>query len=156
MERGDISCFLLPTERFFIVLPQAVVVEIVRRPELTEAEEPTGWYKGQFNWRCESVALVSIEALCVAPASTHTTGSLIAIMHALQEDSTMRFYALALRAIPRSVSLSPNSLVEVSEKQINCEYISSESILEGLEVVIPNLKRIELKIRQQLERRGSM
>lgn len=149
MDGHSISCFLFPAGSFTIVLPQAVVVEIVKRPELSEKAINTGWYKGQFNWRSESVALVSIEELCAASVRDQISGSLIAILHALQEDSKLRFYAIELRAIPRSVSIGQNSLTDVSDKVVNCNYIAGETLFENYRVLIPNLRNIERKVQQQ-------
>lgn len=150
MQGRSLSCFLFPTKDFAIVLPQAVVVEIAQKPKLVSMGKPSGWYKGQFNWRSESVALVSVEGLCAVPVNDQATGSLIAVLHALREDSDLRFYAIELRAIPRSVSLGPNSLADVTDKMTNCDYISSEILFEDRRIVIPNLKNIERKLQQHI------
>ncbi len=152
MEERKLGCFLFPCKDFFIVLPQAVVVEIVQRPKLSREGGLSGWYKGQFNWRSQRVALVSIEELCAVQGHDQTTGSLIAVLHALRDDTDMQFYAFQLQAIPRTVSLDANSLNEASDREINCDYISSESLIEDHRVVIPNLKRIEREIQQRIDR----
>lgn len=149
MAERSLSCFLFPAEGFAIVLPQAVVVEIVQMPKLTGERAPSGWYKGQCDWRSESVVLVSIEELCAAPVSNQTSSSLIAVLHALREDSDLRFYAIELRAMPRSVTLDPNSFTDVSDKKMNCDYVSSETLFENYRIVVPNLKNIERKVQQK-------
>ncbi len=49
------------------------------------------------------------------------------------------------------MSRGPNSLIEAPEKQMSCDYISSETLLEGYRIVIPDLKRIEREIQKQVE-----
>jgi chemotaxis signal transduction protein len=151
MEERNLGCFLFPTEELFIVLPQAAVVEIVQQPELSDERGPSAWFKGKFVWRSQHVALVSLEEMCALQTRRQATGSLIAVLHVLREDTDMPFYAFQLGGIPRSVSLGPNSLIEATDREINCDYISSESLIEGYRVVIPNLKRIEREIQQQVE-----
>lgn len=149
-----INGLLLPMKGFYVIVPQSAVAEIASKPEIVDKEGSVGWFKGVFSWRSEVVAVVSIEELCFRQYDQRHAASRIVILHALEDILEADFYALELAAIPRPVSLEPNSLT-LSLKDIGeNEYIASSVLVNGYEAIIPDLKRIERRIQDQMDTRG--
>lgn len=149
-----INSLLLPMKGFYVILPQSAVVEIARKPELIDTEGSAGWFKGVFNWRSEVVAVVSFEELCSWQSDQQDAGSRIVILHALEGVLDVDFYALELQAVPRPLSLEPDSLT-VSENVVHGnECIASNVLVNGLDAIIPDLQGMERRIQGQMDRRA--
>lgn len=142
-----ISSLILPMREFYLILPQANIVEITQQPTIVEAQKTAGWFKGMFDWRSEPVALVSFAGLCGWRSDDlREQRSTIAILHTLGEVLELSFYAFEIQGIPRPVSLGAESL-KVAEKVVNASNCAaSQVLLGGQRAVIPDLERIERRI----------
>jgi chemotaxis signal transduction protein len=139
---------------FYVILPQSAVAEIACKPDSIDNEAGEGWFKGVFSWRSELVAVASIEELCSLRSDQQQSGLRIVILHALEDVLEADFYALQLQAIPRPVTLDSNSLTVSTQVVEDNEYISSSVLVNGYNAVIPNLKMIERRIQEQIDKRG--
>lgn len=146
-----INSLLLPMNGFHIILPQSMVAEITHRPELTSAKDDSAdWLQGFFLWRSEQVPLISFEGLCEMEDSRTRSSMRIAVIHALEEISSLVFYAFELRAIPHPLTLRHDSLQSARDNAGGCNYIAANALFGGHKAVIPDLKRIERKLSEQL------
>lgn len=147
-----INGLLLPMKGFYILLPQSAVVEITRKPDLVVVENSSEWFKGVFNWRSEEIAVVSLEELCDHRVDTHeNSGSRIVILHALDDRTNIDFYALELYGVPHPISLNANSVAYSTDGVEKKEWIASNVLINGQDVIIPNLQWIEYSIQSQLK-----
>ncbi|MCP4409519.1 MAG: hypothetical protein GY807_17565 [Gammaproteobacteria bacterium] len=150
-EPQTISSLLLPMREFYLILPQANIVEIIQQPAIVETKEMTAWFKGEFEWRSETVALVSFTGLCGwRTDNQQETRPKVAILHTLGDVLKLRFYAFEMWGIPRSVSLGANSLTIAKEVAHTSDCVANHVLFGGQRAMVPDLERIEHRIQEQL------
>jgi len=57
-----IKCVIFTLRKENVILPNALVAEIISVKELGEAIDAPGWYLGKMNWRGSEIPLLSYEA----------------------------------------------------------------------------------------------
>jgi chemosensory pili system protein ChpC len=145
-----VNSLLLPLIGSNIILPQPTVAEIVQDPQVTEIEGSDHWIKGTVNWRTKQIPLISFEALCGQEVSERGNLHRIAVLYALEGFDTLKFYSLELQAIPRPVTVKPDTLEQIQQDSNGCRAIASEVLVGGQSAVIPNLVWVEQNITENM------
>ena len=113
----DLSAILLPVTGKLLVVPSAMVAEIIKRRELTRPELAPDWLLGHVKWHHERVPVLSFESLNEDAIADAESGSRIVIFAALAEPDQLaiRHYALLTRGVPNLLRLTPEDLHEEAE-----------------------------------------
>jgi len=62
LDTQTIKCVILTLRKENVIVPNALVAEIISVKDVQETENAPGWYLGRMNWRGTEVPLVSFEA----------------------------------------------------------------------------------------------
>jgi len=108
----DISAVLLPVTGQLLVVPSAMVAEIIKRRELVAPAGAPDWLLGHVKWHQQRVPVLSFESLNGSPNADASSGSRIVIFGALAEPDQLavRHYALLTRGVPNLLRLTPEDL----------------------------------------------
>ena len=108
----DLSALLLPVTGQLLVVPSAMVAEIIKRRELAAPADAPDWLLGHVKWHQERVPVISFESLNDDPIADPASGSRIVIFSALGEPEHMplRHYALLTRGVPNLLRLTPEDV----------------------------------------------
>ena len=111
----DISAILLPVTGQLLVVPSAMVAEIIKRRDLQQPPDAPDWLLGHVKWHHERVPVISFESLNEDAIADPGSGSRIVIFAALAEPEqlSVRHYALLTRGVPNLLRLTPDDLHEV-------------------------------------------
>ncbi len=149
-EHDALQTLLLPLDGFHLVLPQPAVAEIARRPDIRPAAGAARWLVGIFTWRAEQVPLISFELMSGEAAAAGDKSRHVAILPALGDDSSLVYYALELKGIPRPALLTPASLTPTMAAERPNGVIAADTMIAGQRVVVPALEQIERLVGEQL------
>lgn len=110
---SEIRGLLVPLSGEQLLLPNAMVAEVVNYQAPQPIEDAPDWLKGYVAWRGEIVPLVSVERLTGAaePAPGHRAR--IVVCTTLGRHSRLSYVGLVARAIPRLVRVTSSNLVAV-------------------------------------------
>ena len=113
----DISAVLLPMTGQLLIVPSAMVAEIIKRRDLVQPPGAPDWLLGQVKWHQVRVPVISFESLNDDAITDPASGSRIVIFAALSEPELMpvRHYALLTRGVPNLLRLTPEDLHEIPE-----------------------------------------
>ena len=106
----DLSALLLPMTGQLLVVPTAVVAEIIKRRELHPPEGAPAWLLGHVKWHQAMVPVLSFEALNGQAVAEEDSGSRIVIIATLDGQSVQRHYALLTRGVPNLLRLTPEDI----------------------------------------------
>jgi chemosensory pili system protein ChpC len=111
----DISAVLLPVTGQLLVVPSAMVAEIIKRRELVPPQDAPAWLLGHVKWHQERVPVISFESLNGEAIADAASGSRIVIFGALGEPEHMpvRHYAMLARGVPNLLRLTPADMQAV-------------------------------------------
>jgi len=138
----DLSALLLPVTGQLLVVPTAVVAEIIKRRELHAPEGAPAWLLGHVKWHQAAVPVVSFEALNGQAVAEEDSGSRIVIIATLDGQSVLRHYALLTRGVPNLLRLTPEDILPAeSLVQGVAEHMKVQ--VHGQAAAIPDLDYIE-------------
>jgi chemotaxis signal transduction protein len=111
----DLSAVLLPVTGQLLVVPSALVAEIIKRRELQRPEGAPDWLLGHVKWHHEQVPVISFESMNEDAIVDPASGSRIVIFAALAEAEHLpvRHYALLTRGVPNLLRLTPEDVHRV-------------------------------------------
>jgi chemosensory pili system protein ChpC len=96
----DLSALLVPVVGQLLVVPSAVVVEIIKRRELVRLPGAPDWLLGTLQWHHERLPVLSFEVLNGQIGADTGHGSRIVIMSALAQGGPRRNYAVLAQGVP--------------------------------------------------------
>lgn len=153
---GEVRSVLIPLQQGQLLLPNALVAEVVAyQPPKPLADAPE-WLLGQVEWRQQSVPLVSYER--VIGQSAEAAGgrrARLAICYALGGDSRCPYIALLAHSIPRLVRVSEGNIALAEEPQELGVQVLRQVEVNGEPALIPDLDAIEAQVNEVLAEIGS-
>ena len=138
----DLSALLLPVSGQLLVVPSAVVAEIIKRRPLEPPPGAPECLLGYVTWHQQSVPVFSFESLNGSGVAEEQSGSRIVIFSGLGDAAASRHYALLTRGVPNLLRLT----AEVLEQLEGVETGPAERMkirVYGQAAAIPDLDYIE-------------
>lgn len=128
----SLTGLLMPLSDRTLLLPNVAVAELIpyRAPQVTEGMPD--WFLGQIAWRDLRLPLLSFEAASDGQAVVNS-GSRVAVFNALGGRPMVKFIAVLVQGIPRSIKLEAN-------------LARAEAVLSPLELDAVQLGEAVLKI----------
>ena len=136
---------LLPLKQQDLLLPAAVIAEVVAYVEPEPGDSRPAWVLGIFSWHGHRLPLVSMEAaMGLESYQQRTRRSRIVVLHTLGGAPGLPRYGLLVHDTPRVVSIWPESL-RVSEPGNGAEpYVRQRVALPDAEpAIIPDLDALQ-------------
>ncbi|MEN8215790.1 MAG: chemotaxis protein CheW [Pseudomonadota bacterium] len=115
MPNTQVRCLLIPIGEEQLLLPSAVVAEVspYNEPEQM-SDNQHKWLLGIINWRNQRVPLLSIEEALSLPSATSVKKYRTVILYGLEFTQTMPFYAFISTEVPRTLTVTEESLTNPS------------------------------------------
>ena len=102
----DLSALLVPVTGDLLVVPGAVVAEIIKRRELQRPPGAPDWLLGTLLWHREKLPVLSFEALNGHAGPDPGHGSRIVILTTLCDTAPARNYAILAQGVPHLLLLT--------------------------------------------------
>jgi len=141
----DLSALLLPVTGQLLVVPTAVVAEIIKRRELHPPADAPDWLLGHVKWHQAAVPVLCYEALNGQSVPEEDSGSRIVIIATLDAQSGQRHYALLTRGVPNLLRLTPEDIHQV-EGALPGAAERMKVRVHGQIAAIPDLDYIEKRL----------
>jgi chemosensory pili system protein ChpC len=102
----DLSALLVPVTGQLLVVPGAVVAEIIKRRDLQRPPAAPDWLLGTLLWHHEKLPVLSFEALNGHAGPDPGHGSRIVILSTLSDVAPARNYAILAQGVPHLLLLT--------------------------------------------------
>jgi chemosensory pili system protein ChpC len=139
---NSLTGLLMPLTDRTLLLPNVAVAELIpyRAPQL--AEGLPSWFLGQVAWRDLRLPLLSFEAASDGHV-TVSPGSRVAVINALGGRPNVKFIALLVQGIPRSIKVG----AELVRADVSLSPLELDAVQFGEAVLkIPDLVGLEQKL----------
>ena len=148
---GEIRSVLIPLQQGQLLLPNALVAEVVGYQAPEPVADVPDWLLGQVEWRQQSVPLVSFERVMGQPAAAEGgRRARLAICYALGGNPQRPYIALLAHAIPRLVRVSEENIVSAAEPQELGPQVLRQVEVNGEPALIPDMDAIETQVNEVL------
>lgn len=139
----QVNCLLLPVTGRQLLVPVTTVAEVISPVMPPQDSRAEGAFYGWINWRDQSLPLISYEVLCCSqPRLPWGEVAKIAVLNAIGRASSSGFYALALSASPRPVTVFPDTALHEPEHS-GAAAPKLRALLEEGEAEVPNVDYLE-------------
>ena len=140
---SSLTGLLVPLADRTLLLPNVAVAELIpyRAPQVSEGMPE--WFLGQIAWRDLRLPLLSFEAACGGQAQV-ASGARVAVINALGGRPKVKFIALLVQGIPRSMKVDGN-LQRASGAALAPLELDAVQLGEAV-VKIPDLIGLEQKL----------
>jgi len=147
-EQKTLRCIQMPLVNLQLLLPNAVVAEIIAytRPE----QAGDGWYDGLLAWRGVLVPVVSLEGMCGREQKAPGVRSRIAIIYNLSNDDAMPYVGIILQDIPRAYLAEEDRMQAVSVAT-DCEFLLGRADMMLEQLMIPDLDAIMAAVKDRID-----
>jgi len=143
----DLSALLVPLAEELLVVPSAVVVEIIRRRDLVWPLRAPAWLLGMLHWHETTIPVLCFEALNGGALSDTGHGGRIVIMSALGDGGRWRNYAVLAQGVPHLLLMTAADVHPDPQRtpgRTECMKVR----VHGQDGAIPDLDAVEAALRQ--------
>lgn len=139
----EIRCILIPMRESWLLLPNAVVAEVLNVPEYKLIDNSEDWLMGELNWREQRVPLVQLDLLLRTPVEQHISKqSKVVILNAISGNTKVPYFAIISQLIPRLIKVSESTLKDIPTPK-KAKHVSKWTRVNDYMALIPDLESIE-------------
>lgn len=144
-DNSQIRCLILPLESGALVVPNAVVAEVLQNQILNEPlESAPGWLSGTVAWQDQpELPVVSFESLCGQLGARVEGETTVVVMHGLGSQPRARHYGVRIADVPSFEFVDSTNLVAADDQSSNCDYVASRVFIKGVQASVPDFDEIE-------------
>lgn len=143
----EVRSVLIPLGNRQLLLPNAVVAEVMGYQTPDPVAEAPEWFLGNMVWRGIMIPVVSFEAMQGGGVVRPGHRGRIAILNALNNHPRFSHYGLVVQGIPSLVRVSTDNVLPAGEgRQVDDALIRQAVELDLSPAYIPDLDEIEQRI----------
>jgi chemosensory pili system protein ChpC len=144
---SSLPTYVVSMQKQGILLPQAVVAEIIPYEPLQRVEDTPDWFLGLLGWRGVQVPVASFEMLTVERASfslVSVSSACLVIVKGLSDQVGLPYYATVAQTEPRLIELLEEMLIATGEMPARTE--TDRVRFEDAVISVPDLDFVEASI----------
>lgn len=138
----------MPAGNLRLLLPNAIVAEVITLPAPEPVEDAPGWVLGSIAWRGWRVPLFSFNALAGAGEGDTELVQRVAVLKALGGNPRMPFVAVVTRGFPRLTTLNAELVIPTHDGASLPAGVKAQVLVRDDMAVIPDLEWIEDELAQ--------
>lgn len=143
----EVRSVLMPLGGRHLLLPNAVVAEIMGYQPPDPVKGAPEWFLGNLAWRGILIPVVSFEAMQGDEVVTPGHRGRIAIMNALNHHPRFSHYGLVVQAIPSLVRVSTDNVLPAPDSEETSDPLIRQAVeLDMSPAWIPDLDETEQRI----------
>ncbi len=133
---------LIPTQASQILLPSAVVLEVLPYVSPTPNPDTEEWFLGTVPFQGQQIAVVAFDSFVQGMAPQPGSRARVAALKPIARHSELECYGLLVESVPRLVTLQRMMLVR-DESRSPSRGVACYAKLAGQTVCVPDLAAIE-------------
>ncbi|RMG36365.1 MAG: chemotaxis protein CheW [Gammaproteobacteria bacterium] len=146
LKTEEIRSLLVPLNAFPLLLPNAVVAEIIYFHELTPVSNAPAWVAGSTDWRQCRLPVVRFEPLLGEQVAASQRQRIV-VCHSLSPEAKHPFIGIAASAIPRLVRVREDIVTAESLRDAWQDAPLRGALrVDGQLAVIPDLPKLEKRL----------
>lgn len=136
--QARIHTLVLPLNAYSLLLPSALIAEVVNATELSSLPLAPPWLRGMMNWRSRPVPIVSFDYLLGNDMPPVNARSKIVVFYPLEGRNPWEFFGIVSSAEPQPRTFHDADALANAVENKN-PYIAMAVQLDKLQVGIPDL-----------------
>ncbi len=146
---NDIRGVLIQVSGARLLLPNAVIAEVLSFADPAPVENAPDWLLGRIRWRGWQLPLIAFSRLAGIEHEQGELSNKVAVFKALGGDPKAPYFAVLTQGFPRLVTVSRTALVEGDKDSLPDGVLARVTLNED-EALVPDLEGIEYRIGEAL------
>lgn len=146
----EIRGVLIPISGGRLLLPNAVVSEVITLSMPEPVVGAPAWLLGRVSWRGWHLPLVAFSTLAGLPQPQSVLNSRVTVLKVFGGNPRMPFVAMVTQGFPRLTTISDDILVVNADDNDLAEGVLQRVLVRDEEVIIPDLGAIERLVTEAL------
>jgi len=139
----QIKCLMLPQQGRPVIVPNSAVAEIITQQDVRPVEASPDWLLGTGEWRGTRIPLLALDRLCGERAAAPEPTGRFVVLFGLASGSAPGFYGVRIDALPRTQTVTRESLRPAEGEPHPSEHVRQRAVLDGeRECLIPDFEAI--------------
>jgi len=138
----ELHCMLVPAGEVSLLLPTALVAEVIDDQPTAAIEETPAWLLGEIEWDDRQVPVFSFTALIngtePGEADSHAK---IMILKSLSDSTRVPYFGLLMNGLPSPVLVNESDLEPLGDEKVSLGVFSRVRFQEE-EAIIPDMDRL--------------
>ena len=147
-----VRCLALPIAGEQILVPNAVVAEVVAADTVSPVSGDPEWLLGSLTWRGSVLPLVCMEAAVGGTRLEAGPRSKIVILKSLSASEPLENFAVLVQGIPHQVLATDHTVTLESPINDGRPFVAADLQVEGERAFIPNLDAVEKALMDIVDR----
>ncbi len=147
-----VRCLALPIAGEQILVPNAVVAEVVAADTVSPVSGDPEWLLGSLTWRGSVLPLVCMEAAVGGTRLEAGARSKIVILKSLSASEPLENFAVLVQGIPHQVLATDHTVTLESPINGGRPFVAADLQVEGEQAFIPNLDAVEKALMDIVDR----
>ena len=147
-----VRCLALPIAGEQILVPNAVVAEVVAADTVSPLSGDPAWLLGSLTWRGSVLPLVCMEAAVGGIRLEAGARSKIVILKSLSAREPLENFAVLVQGIPHQVLATDHTVTLESPINDGRPFVAADLQVEGEQAFIPNLDAVEKALMDIVDR----
>lgn len=139
-DENQIKCVILTLSKENVIVPNALVAEIISVKDIEQGDGMPDWYMGNMSWRGTEVPLVSFEAAGGMDASKVNLNTQAAVLYAVGKDekniSEHPYLAIIMSGVPHVSQFTREQIKADEEAQYEHPMIAQKVRINGASISI--------------------
>ena len=147
-----VRCLALPIAGEQILVPNAVVAEVVAADTVSPLSGDPQWLLGRLTWRGAVLPLVCMEAAVGGTRLEAGARSKIVILKALSASEALENFAVLVQGIPHQVLATDHTVTLEAPIDDGRPFVAADLQVEGERAFIPKLDAVEKALMDVVDR----
>ncbi len=141
---NEIRGIMIPvTEEKRVLLPNAIIAEVISYNELIDIQGSPNWLLGNMNWRGYDVPVICYDTLSSGNKTQMKPTKRVAIIKALGNIEKLPYFALVVNGVPRLQLVTQGDLQVHEMDKNDSNAVASKVTIQDEMSEVPNIRYIE-------------
>ncbi len=146
---NEIRCMLIPLREGRLLLPNALVAEIIGYRTPDPVQHDASWLQGRVNWHQREILVIDFERLLGKPDTGGGVRQRIAVCYALNPEQGWPLVGLVAQGIPRLLRVNREVVDSATGGPAGDSPIRMNLWVSGEELMVPDIDYLQAQLPAQ-------
>ena len=141
MNNGSVRSMLVEIEGGRILLPSALIAEVLNYREADAPRDNPRWLKGMLRWRGEEIPMIELDKVLDSSGDSEVEFARMLVLYGIYHPTVLSFYALPIREMPHVLNATPEILL--NPKPVKRAGVAASVSIEERSTWLPDFEYLE-------------
>ena len=144
----SLKCTILTLKKENVLVPSAVIAEIISVENIEELPDSPAWLIGRFKWRGNDIPLLSFEVASGNDVMPNRRSTQVSVFHTLNENSDLDdpYVGLMISGVPHLASFTEDQIAADENSSAGHPMVAQRIRVNGVSIGILDIDAMETMV----------